>query len=172
MKIQSAMQTRTKIFCFATLAIAIGVLSACGGGSPSSDGTAAATNSAGIHDAAPQAVTDAKPPSADFPAGTVLGDLDLPVYPTPPENTQPSESNSNEAGEKSVSVSMTPQDPFVTVVAWYKAHMPAGSYVEGANPNHAQFQIGDYGDKMMRLVIIDNANDTHAHLILIKKTNP
>ena len=172
MKIQLVTQRRRMILGFATVAIATGVLSACGGGSPPSVRPAADTTGAGMHDAAPKAATEAKAPSADFPNGTVLGDLELPVYPTRPENTQPTESNTDQAGGRSVSVSMTPQDPFDTVVAWYKARMPAGSYVEGPNPKHAQFQIGEDGDKMMRMVIIDNVNDTHAHLILMKKTNP
>lgn len=137
-------------------------------GGAAAAGASAESPEAAAHESAAAQV----PASAVFPTGTVLGDLELPVYPTPQQNTQPSESNSNEAGEKSVSVSMTPQDPFDTVVAWYKARMPAGSYAESLNPKHAQFQIGESGDKMIRMVIIDNINDTHAHLILMKTTYP
>ena len=173
MNIQSAMPSQRKIVRLAAIAIAIGALAACSGGSsPSVDAAAAVAGTDG-QSSATQATAEIQPAaSVDFPSGTTLGDLGLPVYPTPKEHISPNENHANEAGEKSVSVLMEPHDPFNTVVAWYKAHMPTDSYTESGNPKHAQFQIGKDGDKVIRMVVIDNINEGQTHLILIKKTYP
>ena len=151
----------------------MGTLGACSGSSPPSTAAAVAGVDTGGQSSATQAVAEVQPAaSVDFPSGTTLGDLGLPVYPTPQEHISPNENDTNQAGEKSVSVLMEPHDPFDTVVAWYKAHMPDGSYVESGNPKHAQFQVGKDGDKVIRMVIIDDVQEGQTHLILLKKTSP
>ena len=171
MKIKSATPAQGKLFPLAVLAIAMGTLAACSGSSPPSAVAAAASPGTGGQSSATQAAAEVQPAaSVDFPSGTTLGDLGLPVYPTPQEHISPNENDTNEAGEKSVSVLMEPHDPFDTVVAWYKAHMPADSYANSGNPKHAQFQVGKDGDKVIRMVVIDNIHEGQTHLILMKKT--
>ena len=172
MKIQSAMALQKKTLGLVTLAMAIGALVACGSGSTGSTDaavTAAGTNS---QSSTPEAATIAPSASApEFPSGTELGDLGLPVYPTPPEHIAPHDAGTNGDGEKYDSVLLEPHDPFDTVVAWYQAHMPTGSSVVSMNPKHAEFHLGDT-DKVTRMVIIDNINEGQTHLILMMKTKP
>ena len=172
MKIQSAIALQKKSLGLVTLTMAIGALVACGSGSTGSTDaavTAAGTNS---QSSTPQAATSAPSASAaEFPSGTALGDLGLPVYPTPPEHIAPHDAGTNGDGEKYDSVLLEPHDPFDTVVAWYQTHMPTGSSVVSMNPKHAEFHLGDT-DKVTRMVIIDNINEGQTHLILMMKTKP
>jgi len=109
----------------------------------------------------------------DFPPGTKLGDLGLPVYPVDKANIVVNPPGTNADGEKSESVSMDPHDPFETVVAWYKAHMPSDSYQQGVDPNHASFQIGKDGDRVVRMVLIDHTSGhVQTEIILMRKTKP
>ncbi len=61
-------------------------------------------------------------------AGTQYTSFGLPMYPTPKENVIVSPAAANGDGGISESVKMDPQAPLETVVAWYKARMPAGSF--------------------------------------------
>jgi hypothetical protein len=169
MKIRSATTLPRKILTCLAIAIAIGALDACSNGSTASTDAAAATT----HPSPPAQVASSAPSSsaAEFPAGTEVGDLGLPVYPTPSEHVSPHDVGTNGDGEKYDSVLLEPHDPFDTVLAWYKAHMPTGSFVASPNPKHAEFHIGD-ADKITRMVIIDNIHEGQTHLILMMKTRP
>ena len=172
MKIQSAKIFQRKPLGWVAIAMAIGVLAACNSGSTASKDVAVAAVGADNTSAAPQVATSAPSASAaEFPSGTALGDLGLPVYPTPPEHIAPHDAGTNGDGEKYDSVLLEPHDPFDTVVAWYQTHMPTGSSVVSMNPKHAEFHLGDT-DKVTRMVIIDNINEGQTHLILMMKTKP
>ncbi len=101
----------------------------------------------------------------------MLGDLGLPVYPTPPEHVSSHDAGTNGDGQKYDSVLLEPHAPFDTVVAWYQAHMPAGTGgTNEMNPKHAEFHVDD--GKVSRTVLIDNVNEGQTHLLLMKKINP
>ncbi len=171
MKIQPAMTLQKKTLGLVALTIAIGALVACGSGSTASTDTA--VTAAGQSQSPPPEAAASAPSSsaAEFPGGTELGDLGLPVYPTPPEHVSPHDAGTNGDGEKYDSVLLEPHDPFDTVVAWYKARMPTGSFVSSPDPKHAEFHLGD-ADKVTRTVVIDNINEGQTHLILMMKTKP
>lgn len=172
MNIQSTTILQNKTLSWLAIAMAVGALVACSGGSTASKDAAVAAVGAENTSAAPQVATSAPSASApEFPSGTELGDLGLPVYPTPPEHIAPHEAGTNGDGEKYDSVLLEPHQPFDTVVAWYKAHMPAGSYRASVDPKHAEFHISDAG-KVTWMVIIDNIHEGQTHLILSKKTRP
>ena len=172
MKIQSAMTLQNKTFGVVTLAIAIGALVACSSGSAPSTGAAVAAAGTNGQSPSPQAATNApSSPAADFPSGTELGDLGLPVYPTPPDNISPHDAGTNEVGGKHDSVMLSTQQPFDTVLAWYKAHMPTGSLVSSMNPKHAEFHLGD-DEKVTRMVMLDNITEGHTRVIIMMKTEP
>lgn len=118
-------------------------------------------------------VTEPTPHVSDaFPASTELGDLGLPVYPIPKDNIMVNPTETNPEGVKSESMTMEPHDSFATVAAWYKERMPNGSAQDnGGNPDHLQFQIGKEGDKVIRMVILDQIRGHQGtHLILMRKT--
>ena len=171
LKIRSVLALQMKTLGLVALTMAIGALVACGSGSTAS--TDAAVTAAGRSQSpTPEAATNApSSPAADFPSGTDLGDLGLPVYPTPPEHIAPHDAGTNGDGEKYDSVLLEPHESFDTVVAWYKAHMRAGSYRASVDPKHAEFHISDAG-KVTWMVIIDNIHAGQTHLILMMKTKP
>ena len=109
----------------------------------------------------------------EFPAGTTLGALDLPVYPTPPDQITDHGSEANGDGGVSTSVSMDPHVPFAAVVDWYTAHMPTGTLQPGARADYAMFQIGKDGDKLIRIVLVQHVTDhVQTDISLIRKTLP
>jgi hypothetical protein len=123
--------------------------------------------------AAPATVPSAAVASGAFPPGTVLGELGLPVYPTPPEQIVANGSETNGDGGVSTSTSMDPHAPFAAVVDWYKAHMPEGALQPGARDGYAMFQIGQEGDKLIRIVIVQHVADhVQTEISLIRKTLP
>jgi hypothetical protein len=168
MKIRSATTLPRTILACLSITIAVGTLTACSNGSTAPAVAAAATTQSPPVQVATRAPSS---PAAEFPVGTELGDLGLPVYPTPPEHVSPHDAGINGDGEKYDSVLLEPHEAFDTVVAWYKARMPTGSFVASPNPKHAEFHIGD-DDKVTRTVVIDNINEGQTHLILMMKTKP
>ena len=101
----------------------------------------------------------------------LLGELDLPVYPTPKANITVNPTETNAAGERSESTSMDPHASFDDVVAWYKARMPGDSYRESPAQGHASFQIGKDGDSIIRSVIIDHiSGHVQTNIILMRKS--
>lgn len=155
--------------------------SACASRAHTDAGTDAAasqpvTTSAPVPAAQPPAADVAAQPSAadaaaDFPAGTVLGGVGLPVYPTPNQNTRVNPTETDGDGRKSESMQLDPHAQLATVVAWYKERMPAGSVIESMSPDHASFQIGKEGDHVIRMVVLDQVRG-HAQtdIILMRKT--
>jgi len=140
-----------------------GALAASGCSKPIAAGSVGASSAA-----APAGVT-----AGTFPAGTVLGELGLPVYPTPPDEIVANGSEPNGDGGVSTSTSMDPHVPFATVVDWYKAHMPADALQPGARDGYAMFQIGKDGDKLIRIVIVQHVADhVQTEINLIRKTFP
>jgi hypothetical protein len=169
MKIRSVMTPQRKILTRLAITIAVGALTACSNGSTAATDAAAAAT---IQSQPPQvAASTPSSSAAEFPSGTELGDLGLPVFPTPPEHVSPHDAGTNGDGEKYDSVLLEPHEAFDTVAAWYTAHMPTGSLVSSPNPKHAEFHIGD-DDKVTRMVIIDNIHEGQTHLILMMKTKP
>jgi hypothetical protein len=136
-----------------------------------------ATTSAAVPAAQPSPADVAAQPSAaadgaaEFPAGTVLGEVGLPVYPTLKQNTRVNPTETDGDGRKSESMQLDPRAQLDTVVAWYKERMPAGSAVESLSPNHASFQIGKEGDHVIRMVVLDQVpGHVQTDIILMRKT--
>ena len=121
----------------------------------------------------PAAAGEASAPTGAFPAGVQLGELGLPIYPTPPEQIVAHEPEPNGDGGVSTTTSMDPHVPFATVVEWYKAHMPAGAYQPGGRDDYAMFQIGKDGEKLIRIVIVQHvAGHVQTDISLVRKTFP
>jgi hypothetical protein len=146
--------------CFVASTFLLGACSKAG-----SSGASSAQSSA--------TVARAPAPPAGFPSGTQLGELGLPVFPTPPDQVSAHASEPNGDGGISTSTSLDPHAPFATVVEWYKAHMPADAYQPGGREDYAMFQIGKDGDKLIRIVTIQHiADHVQTEINLIKKTFP
>ena len=140
------------------------VLTACSKPAPAGAGSAPV---------AAAAASDAAVSSGPFPAGVQLGELGLPVYPTPPDQIVAHGSEPNGDGGVSTSTSMDPHVPFATVVDWYKAHMPADSLLPGGRDGYAMFQIGKDGDKVIRIAIVQHVEGhVQTDISLIRKTSP
>jgi len=126
--------------------------------------------------AAPAAQPDQKAAdaaAADFPAGTELSEVGLPMYPTPKSNITIEAPETTGEGGKAETIRMDPHASLHDVVEWYKAHMPAGTYIESPNPTHASFQIGKDGDKVIRIVNLDHiTGHVQTDILLIRKTLP
>ncbi len=109
-------------------------------------------------------------PLSAAPAGVQYTSFGLPMYPTPKIYITHSPPEANGDGGISESVKMDPHVPLATVLAWYKAHMPAGSFQPGPNPAHAGFEIR--GDKVIRYVVLDQIKGhVQTDILLIKRTS-
>ena len=67
---------------------------------------------------------------------------------------------------------MEPHAPLDIVVEWYKARMPAGSFLPGPSPDRAGNQVIDASKKMTRMVVLDRTKGhVHTDILLIKRTS-
>ena len=103
-------------------------------------------------------------------SGTQYSSFGLPMYPTPKQNTIVLPPEPNGDGGVSESVKLDPHAPLATVVAWYKARMPAGTLQPSAVPTHASFLIA--GDKVMKMVVLDQIKGhVQTDILLMKRTS-
>lgn len=126
----------------------------------------------GARPATPVADAPVNPPGT-FPAGVQLGELGLPVYPTPADQITAHAPEANGDGGTTATTTMDPHVAFATVVDWYKAHMPDGALQPGARDDSAMFQIGKDGDKLIRIVLVQHVEGhVQTDISLIRKTLP
>ena len=104
--------------------------------------------------------------------GTQYTSFGLPMYPTPKQYVRPMQSEPNGDGGISESVQMDPHVPLATVVAWYKARMPAGTLQPSMVPTHATFQIGSGTDKVIQMVVLDQRKGhVQTDILLMRRTS-
>jgi hypothetical protein len=105
-------------------------------------------------------------------SGTQYTSFGLPMYPTPKQNVSVSAPEPNGDGGISESVKLDPHAQLATVVAWYKARMPAGTLQASMNPTHASFLIGGSGDKVLKMVVLDQIKGhVQTDILLTRRTS-
>ncbi|MDB5071093.1 MAG: hypothetical protein JWM87_2204 [Candidatus Eremiobacteraeota bacterium] len=104
--------------------------------------------------------------------GTQYTSFGLPMYPTPKQNIRVLPPEPNGDGGTSESVQMDPHASLATVLAWYKAHMPAGTLQPSMVPTHATFQIGSGTDKVIQMVVLDQRKGhVQTDILLMRRTS-